>query len=131
MCKRLLEWAKMHKNWTLGQWKNVFPMPFRSSRTPNKIRPQKRWREYFDLTPAAGSHASTKTDVLGLHESVKASTISFSKRMMKSDQYIQILASIMMPHLHQTFPARDGIFQQDLASCHTSRTMKKFFKTII
>jgi len=48
--------------------------------------------------------------------------------MMNSDNYKASLQSHLPPVLERDFPVGDGIFQQDLASCLTSKKMRKFFE---
>lgn len=47
--------------------------------------------------------------------------------MMKSDQYENIITERMKPELEKRFSSGNGIFQQDLAPCHTSKKMKEYF----
>uniref|UniRef100_A0A2L2YHU5 Transposase, partial n=1 Tax=Parasteatoda tepidariorum TaxID=114398 RepID=A0A2L2YHU5_PARTP len=46
--------------------------------------------------------------------------------MMRSEQYITILGKKVVPELKKRYPDGTGIFQQDLAPCHTSKIVKKF-----
>ena len=48
--------------------------------------------------------------------------------MMRSAQYIDILQSQLVSEMVNVFPDGSGIFQQDLAPCHTSKVVKKFFQ---
>lgn len=47
--------------------------------------------------------------------------------MMNSKQYIATLRRHAVPELRKKFPDNDGIFQQDLAPCHTAKQVGKFF----
>ena len=47
--------------------------------------------------------------------------------MMNSSQYCEVIAHRVVPEMQQRFPDGDGIFQQDLAPCHTSKMSKKKF----
>ena len=46
--------------------------------------------------------------------------------MMNDDRYIDVLRAKLLPHLRREFPNNEGVFQQDLAPCHTSKKVKKF-----
>lgn len=46
--------------------------------------------------------------------------------MLRSEQYINILQRKVVPELKRHFPDGSGIFQQDLAPCHTSKMVKGF-----
>ena len=48
--------------------------------------------------------------------------------MMNSDKYKAVLQTHLLPTMQRDFPDGDGIFQQDLAPCHTSRKMRTFFE---
>lgn len=47
--------------------------------------------------------------------------------MMCSNQYINVLRQQALPELRKRFPHKNGIFQQDLAPCHTSKKVRQFF----
>ncbi|KAJ4435632.1 hypothetical protein ANN_18248, partial [Periplaneta americana] len=49
------------------------------------------------------------------------------KGMMNSDKYIHLLETRIVPQLQKSFPDGRGVFQQDLAPCHTSRKTTEFF----
>lgn len=49
--------------------------------------------------------------------------------MMNSKKYIPIIRQHAIPELRKRFPAKSGIFQQDMAPCHVSKLVKKFFKS--
>ena len=48
--------------------------------------------------------------------------------MMNSDRYIDVLTRKVLPQLNKDFPTGDGIFQHDLAPCHTSKKVTKFLQ---
>jgi len=48
--------------------------------------------------------------------------------MMNSDQYIDVLSTHMITELERVCLSGEGIFQQDLAPCHNSKKVKKFFE---
>ena len=47
--------------------------------------------------------------------------------MINSDKYKAILQTHLLPVLQRDLPDGNGIFQQDLAPCHTSKKMRAFF----
>lgn len=47
--------------------------------------------------------------------------------MMNSKQYVTIVRQNVIPELRKRFPGKSGIFQQDLAPCHTAKLVKSFF----
>ena len=46
--------------------------------------------------------------------------------MMNSEKYLDVLTKKVIPEMAKKFPEGSGIFQQDLAPCHTSRKVKNF-----
>ena len=46
--------------------------------------------------------------------------------MMNSDIYIEALQTHLTPEMLKVFPNGNGILQQDFATCHTSKKVKKF-----
>ena len=48
--------------------------------------------------------------------------------MINSEKYKNILETHLLIILQSRFPDGDGIFQQNLAPCHTSKKLKKFFE---
>ena len=46
--------------------------------------------------------------------------------MMNSEKYLHVLTKKIIPEMARKFPKASGIFQQDLAPCHTSRKVKTF-----
>ena len=49
----------------------------------------------------------------------------FIEGMMNSDKYKATLQSHLLAVLERDFPDGDGIFQQNLAPCHTSKKMRR------
>ena len=48
--------------------------------------------------------------------------------MLRSDEYINILQTRVITQLQDLFPEGNGVFQQDLAPCHTAKKVKAFFQ---
>ena len=46
--------------------------------------------------------------------------------MMNSKKYLDVLTKRVIPEMARKFPEGSGIFQQDLAPCHTSQKVKNF-----
>ena len=46
--------------------------------------------------------------------------------MMNSERYLDVLTKKVISEMARKFPEGSGIFQQDLAPCHTSRKVKYF-----
>ena len=48
--------------------------------------------------------------------------------MMNSDTYNEVLQTHLILEMLKVFPNGNGILQQDLATCHTSKKVKKFME---
>ena len=46
--------------------------------------------------------------------------------IMNSDTYIEVLQTHLIPEMLKVFPNGNGILQEDLATCHSSKKVKKF-----
>ena len=130
MKRKRLAWAKKYKNWTLDDWKKVL---------------------FSDETHfvVGGKHVQYVRRSVG--ESVKPCHINqqvkhpakkmfwgcFSFKgvgslfpvqgMMKSDQYIEVIQRRVIPDMQKAFSNGNDTFQQDLAPCHSSKQVNKFF----
>lgn len=48
--------------------------------------------------------------------------------MMNAEKYIGVIQQKVVRDMERAFPTGGGIFQQDLAPCHTAKKVKKFFE---
>ena len=48
--------------------------------------------------------------------------------MMNADKYIKVIQRKVVKDMERAFPNGGGIFQQDLAPCHTAKKVKNFFE---
>ena len=46
--------------------------------------------------------------------------------VMNSEKYLDVLTKIVIPEIERKFPEGSGVFQEDLATYHTSRKVKNF-----
>ena len=68
-----------------------------------------------------------KVMILGCMSVHGTSRFAVVEGSMKSDQYIKILQFSLVPQSRLWFPSNRFILQQDLAPCHTSKLVKKWF----
>ena len=47
---------------------------------------------------------------------------------MNADKYIEVIQCKVVKDMERAFSNGEGIFQQDLAPCHTAKKVKKFFE---
>ena len=50
------------------------------------------------------------------------------KGMMNANKYIEIIQGKVVRDMERAFPNEGGIFQQDLAPCHTAKKSEKVFE---
>ena len=129
MKKKRLAWARKYQSWTAQDWKKVvfsdethfFVQGFR----PRFVR-----RSHGE--PIREQHLiqtvkhPQKQMFWGYFTSGGPGSLVPVQGMMNSKKYISIIETKIVPMMH-TFAGGVGIFQQDLAPCHTSKVTKKFF----
>ncbi|XP_069951387.1 transposable element Tc1 transposase [Cherax quadricarinatus] len=124
MKEKRLQWALDHKGWTTDEWRKVIFSDvthfevhgYRSSLEPL----QDGHIQQAPKHPPKMFWGSFTAKGLGLLVIVEGT--------MNSDKYKAILATHLLPIVARDFPDGEGIFQQDLAPCHTSRKMLTFFE---
>lgn len=129
--KKRLEWANKYKNWTKEDWRKVL-FSDESQFYVQGIRVQ-------HVRTANGEKISPKH----IHQTVnhpqkKMFWGCFSyygvgplvpcDGMMNSDKYVPLLETRVLPELAKVQPDGSAVFQQDLARCHVSKKVTKFFK---
>ena len=129
MKKKRFIWAKKYEDWTREQWRQVL---FSAE-------------SYFLVQGVRSQHVG-----ISIGEPLKESHIDQAVKhspkkmfwdrlsyygvgplkpvegMMNSEKYLDVLTKKVIPEMARKLPEGSGIFQQDLASCHTSRKVKNF-----
>ena len=132
MRKKRLHWAKKYQHWTVEDWKKVIfsdeshfiVQGFKSRYVRRGIGEPLR-RGHIDQAP---KHPPKKM-FWGYFSFLGTGTLVPVEGMMNSNKYMEILRQKLVPALAERYPAGDGIFQQDLAPCHTSKKCQQFFRT--
>ncbi|KAJ4440914.1 hypothetical protein ANN_10762 [Periplaneta americana] len=79
-------------------------------------------------TTGANIHVTTvRRRILEAGPRARPGALILIKGMMNSDKYIHLLETRIVSQLQKSFPDGRGVFQQDLAPCHTSRKTTEFF----
>lgn len=127
MKKKRLYWARKYQSWTAQDWNKVvfsdethfcvhgFRSTFVRRSTGEPIREQ-----HLNQTV---KHPQ-KQMFWGYFTSGGPGSLVPVEGMMNSKKYISILEDKIVPFM-QTFAGGVGVFQQDLAPCHTSKLVKK------
>jgi len=131
MRRKRVAWAKRYRHWTKDDWSKVL-FSDESQFTVQGQRSQFVRRSLGE--PIRPCHIDQGVK----HPPAKMFWGCFSKYgpgpllaidgMMNSDVYISVLRRKVIPELSKRFPNGDGVFQHDLAPCHTSRKVKDFMQ---
>lgn len=131
MRKKRLDWAKVHKNWSISKWRQVlFSDESRFSLMSDK--PAHVWRKAKesmrpDCLVRTAKHPESQM-VWGCMSYKSTGRLHFVQGTMNSDQYMSVLKDRLLPSAHDMFPRQKWVFQQDLAPCHTSKKVRKTLK---
>ena len=130
MKRKRLAWAKKYKNWTLDDWKKVLFSDEIHFVVGGKHVQYVRRSVGESVKPChinqQVKHPAKK--MFGGCFSFKGVGSLFPVQgMMKSDQYIEVIQQRVIPDMQKAFSNGNGIFQQDLAPCHSSKKVKKIF----
>lgn len=129
MCKKRLMWAKLHQNWTVNDWKNVLF----SDESHFEVHGHRVSYVRKGSEKATAAHLQQapkhppKVMFWGCFTHEGPGALIPIKGMMNSDKYIHLLETRIVPQLRNSFPDGSGVFQQDLAPCHTCRKTTEFF----
>ena len=126
-----MEWARQHKNWTKEEWRKVMFIDESHFEVQGK-RCQYVRRSIGEPIREGHieQHVKHPAKVMFWGSFCFSGPIRLVpvSGMMNSDKYIDIISKKVAPDLINTFPNGEGIFQQDLAPCHTSKKSMKAFQ---
>ncbi|KAJ4426509.1 hypothetical protein ANN_27323 [Periplaneta americana] len=129
MRKKRLMWAKLHQHWTVNDWKNVlFSDESHFEVHGHRVSYVRKGSE--KVTAAHLQQAPKYSPIVmfwGCFTHEGPGALIPIKGMMNPDKYIHLLETRIVPQLQKSFPDGRGVFQQDLAPCHTSRKTTEFF----
>ena len=131
MKTKRLQWARKYAEWTVDEWRKVifsdeahFEVHGYRSVVVRRSKGEPLQAGHIQQAP---KHPPKKM-FWGSFTSKGPGRLIKVEGMMNSDRYKAILQTRLLPVLHRDFPDGDGIFQQDLAPCHTSKQMCTFFE---
>lgn len=131
MKKKRLSWAKKYKHWTKEDWRKVL-FSDESHFLVQGVRVQHVRRGVDEKV--SPKHVSQfvkhpqKKMFWGCFSFFGPEALVPVEGMMNGDKYLEIVRSRVIPLLQKLYPDNSGIFQQDLAPCHTSKKVKTFFR---
>ena len=130
MKKKRYHWAKVYKGWTAEDWKKVvftdethFLVQGQKSRYVRKFVSEQLRSVHLDQNV---KHPQ-KVMFWGSFCYSGVQELYRVEGMMNSDKYINVVDEIVLSNMNKLYPDGSGIFQQDLAPCHTSKKVKEFF----
>uniref|UniRef100_A0A3Q3J165 Transposase Tc1-like domain-containing protein n=1 Tax=Monopterus albus TaxID=43700 RepID=A0A3Q3J165_MONAL len=118
------KWALKYKNWTKEDWRKVlfsdeshFFVQGQRSQHVRRSPTEKLCNAHIDQRV---KHPQKKM-FWGCFSYYGIGSLHPVEGMMRSPQYIELLQRKVAPELIKLFPDGSGVFQQDLALCHTSK----------
>ncbi|GBM99369.1 hypothetical protein AVEN_243055-1 [Araneus ventricosus] len=125
--------ALQHKHWTLEHLKKV---PFSDESRFLLHRNDGRW-----CTRLETSENKLPETIVGCHQSVGGSVMVWVmfpwqnlgplipvECTLNSCAYLSIVANQIHHYMATVYPANDGVFQQDNATCHVSKSVRTWFE---
>ncbi len=129
--KKRLKWCRIHKNWTLEQWKQVIwsdesPFVFRYQR---RSRVWKLSTEKFHISRFKGTvKHEKKIMVWGCFAWHGVGSLYKVQGILEQRQYHKILKQQLAISAKKLFPRKKYIFQQDNDPKHTSKLCKNYLR---
>ena len=131
MKSKRLSWVKKRKTWTAKDWKKVlfsdeshFYVRGEHSRFVRRSIEEPLNHHHVNQTV---KHPQKKM-FWGCFSYADVGFLFSVESMMNSDRYIEVIKKKVIPNPNNAFPEGKGIFQQDLAPCHTSKKCAKFMR---
>ena len=132
MKKKRLAWAKRYREWTAGQWRKVL-----FSDETHFIVQGQQVRYIRRASGEALSHQHVNQTVKhpqkvmfwGCFSAAGPGRLHVCEGMMRTEQYIKIIDSRIVPELNEKFPDGNCTLQQDKAPCHTSKKSIKHLQS--
>ena len=123
------KWGLKYKNWTKEDWRRVIfsdetHMFVQGQRNQHVRRSQNEKIRNAHIDQRV-KHPQKKM-FWGCFSFYGIGSLHPVEGMMRSQQYIEVVQRRVIPEMNRLFPDGSGVFQQDLAPCHTSKQVKKF-----
>ena len=123
------KWGLKYKNWTKEDWRRVIfsdetHMFVQGHRSQHVRRSQNEKIRNSHIDQRV-KHPQKKM-FWGCFSFYGIGSLHPVEGMMRSQQYIEVVQRRVIPEMNRLFPDGSGVFQQDLAPCHTSKQVKKF-----
>ena len=127
MKKKRLQWAKEYRHWGVEQWRKVLF----SDETHFFVQGhQARYVRRSSDEPISPLHVNQavkhpqKVMFWGCFSNNEPGRLHLCEGMVNQHQYTHIIETRVIPQMRSDFPFDEGIFQHDLAPCHTAKKVK-------
>lgn len=131
MKEKRLAWANKYQKWTKEDWRNVmfsdeshFYVQGQRSQHVRRSAGEKLTEDHIDQSV---KHPEKKM-FWGCFSYTGVGSLRPVEGMMRSPQYIDVIQRNVIQDMRKAFPEGNGVFQQDLAPCHTSKAVTKVFE---
>ena len=131
MKKKRLAWAKKYRKWTTADWKKVLfsdESHFMVQGQQSRFVRRSKGEEIRSCHINQGVKHPLKKMFWGSFSFKGIGSLFPVQGMMNADKYIKVIQRKVVKDMERAFPNGGGIFQQDLAPCHTAKKVKKFFE---
>ncbi len=119
-------WAKEKKNWTVDQWSKVLFSDERKFCVSFGSQGPRDWRKGGEAQVAWSPVLSQSVMIWGAMSSAGVGPLCFYKTNVTAPVYQYILEHFMLPSTDQLFKDADFVFQQELATAHTTKSTKSW-----
>ena len=131
MKKKRLAWAKQYRKWTTADWKKVlffdkshFMVQGQQGRFVKRSKGEKIRSYHINQ----GVKHPVKYMFWGSFSFKGIGSLFPVEGIMNANKYIEVIQRKMVRDMERAFSNGEGIFQYDLAPCHTAKKVKKFFE---
>lgn len=130
MKQKRLAWAECYKEWTTEDWRRVmfsdeshFLVQGQRSQYVRRSKNEEITEEHMNQY----IKNPEKRMFWGCFHHNGVGSLYPIKGIMNADSYMQVVNTKVENDMADAFPAGEGIFQHDLAPCHTANKVKKLF----
>ena len=130
--KARLDFARTHKDWTAEQWSQTIfsdESRFRLHRSDGRVYVRRMAGEEFmeDCVQPTVKHGGGGIMVWGCINAKGVGFLTKVEGRLNGEGYINILKNVLISTTHLLTITSGWIFQQDNATCHTSKLVREWF----
>ncbi len=125
----LQQFAQVHQNWTIEDWKNVAWSDeswFLLQHSDGRVRTWHKEHESTDPSCLVSTVQAPGLVCNGVGDIFLAHFVPIEP-CLNATVYLSIVADHVHPFMTTVYPSSDGYFQQDNAPCHTAQIISDWF----